>query len=212
MIKAVIFDWDGVIADTPMLVYKINLSIGRKFNGKTFSSYDDFRKRIHEWRDIYQNIDPSNRNIVDKAQDMFRSEMKKSAGKIRLYEGMQKVIVEMSQNYSLGIASHSPREAIYFVLRKNKIEKCFKSVVGCNEAKKLKPHPEHLRVCMKAMGSQPNETCKIGDAIYDIEAARAAKLAKVIAVSWGICPVSSLRSADVIIDRPEEIPNAIRAG
>jgi len=57
-----------------------------------------------------------------------------------------------------------------------------------------KPHPGMLHSAMDEAGVGPDQTVMIGDAVFDIEMARAAGV-RSIAVAWGLQPVGALRAA-----------------
>lgn len=69
-----------------------------------------------------------------------------------------------------------------------------------------KPHPAMVTECCDETGLIPAVTLVIGDAIYDMQMAKAAG-AKAIGVSWGYASVDDLwnAGADAIVDRPEEL-------
>lgn len=69
-----------------------------------------------------------------------------------------------------------------------------------------KPHPAMVTECCDETGMQPTDTYVIGDAIYDMQMAKAAG-AIAIGVSWGYASVEELKAAgaDVIVDHPSEI-------
>ena len=46
MIKAVIFDFDGVIVNSINIIYEINQEITKSFGGKSFDDLDDFKERF----------------------------------------------------------------------------------------------------------------------------------------------------------------------
>ena len=69
-----------------------------------------------------------------------------------------------------------------------------------------KPHPAMVTECCDETGMQPTDTYVIGDAIYDMQMAKAAG-ATAIGVSWGYASVEKLKAAgaDLIVDHPSEI-------
>lgn len=69
-----------------------------------------------------------------------------------------------------------------------------------------KPHPAMVTECCDETGMRPSDTLVIGDAIYDMQMAKAAG-ATAIGVSWGYASVEELKAAgaDVIVDHPSEI-------
>ncbi|NTF32166.1 HAD-IA family hydrolase [Rhizobium skierniewicense] len=73
-----------------------------------------------------------------------------------------------------------------------------------------KPHPAMVTECCSQTGIVPADTIVIGDAIYDMQMAKAAG-AKAIGVSWGYASVEDLwkAGADAIVNHPSEIPGHI---
>ncbi|MBB3946954.1 phosphoglycolate phosphatase [Rhizobium skierniewicense] len=73
-----------------------------------------------------------------------------------------------------------------------------------------KPHPAMVTECCGQTGIVPTDTIVIGDAIYDMQMAKAAG-AKAIGVSWGYASVDDLwkAGADAIVNHPNEIPGHI---
>jgi phosphoglycolate phosphatase len=69
-----------------------------------------------------------------------------------------------------------------------------------------KPHPAMVTECCDETGMRPADTLVIGDAIYDMQMAKAAG-ATAIGVAWGYASVEELRAAgaDAIVRHPSEI-------
>ncbi|HEV7437580.1 MAG TPA: HAD-IA family hydrolase [Pseudorhizobium sp.] len=69
-----------------------------------------------------------------------------------------------------------------------------------------KPHPAMVTECCDQTGMVPGVTLVVGDAIYDMQMAKAAG-AKAIGVSWGYATVDDLwnAGADTIVDHPREL-------
>jgi phosphoglycolate phosphatase len=69
-----------------------------------------------------------------------------------------------------------------------------------------KPHPAMVTECCDETGMLAADTIVIGDAIYDMQMAKAAG-AKAVGVSWGYASVEELNKAgaDVIVDHPSDI-------
>lgn len=73
-----------------------------------------------------------------------------------------------------------------------------------------KPHPAMVTECCSQTGIVPADTIVIGDAIYDMQMAKAAG-AKAIGVAWGYASVDDLwkAGADAIVEHASEIPGHI---
>ncbi|AYD01345.1 HAD-IA family hydrolase [Neorhizobium sp. NCHU2750] len=69
-----------------------------------------------------------------------------------------------------------------------------------------KPHPAMVTECCDETGMRPGYTLVIGDAIYDMQMAKAAG-ATAIGVAWGYASVDELRQAgaDAVVSHPSEI-------
>ncbi|KRB60138.1 HAD family hydrolase [Rhizobium sp. Root708] len=69
-----------------------------------------------------------------------------------------------------------------------------------------KPHPAMVSECCDETGMNPADTIVIGDAVYDMQMAKAAG-ATAVGVSWGYASVSDLvaAGADSIADHPDDI-------
>lgn len=74
-----------------------------------------------------------------------------------------------------------------------------------------KPHPAMVTECCDETGMLPADTIVIGDAIYDMQMAKAAG-ATAIGVAWGYASVDALwkAGADAIVNHPSEIPGYIK--
>ena len=73
-----------------------------------------------------------------------------------------------------------------------------------------KPHPAMVTECCSHTGIVPADTIVIGDAIYDMQMAKAAG-AKAVGVAWGYASVEDLwkAGADAIVEHASEIPGHI---
>ena len=82
----------------------------------------------------------------------------------------------------------------------------YHAVVTAEDTTRHKPGPEPMLHALELLGSTPAEAVYVGDARYDVEAARAAGLAAV-AVTWGAGDRASLEAAapDAIADTPAEL-------
>ncbi|AVO38093.1 HAD-IA family hydrolase [Pukyongiella litopenaei] len=71
-----------------------------------------------------------------------------------------------------------------------------------------KPHPSMIETAMAEAGVGPGDTVMIGDTSFDIDMARAARVAA-IGVDWGYHPAPALAAADRVIEDFEALPRAL---
>ncbi len=206
MIKSVVFDFDGVIADSFSIVYDVQKKTAEAF-GKTpvFRNHDEFRELFTtDWRKFYTEILGIHEKDLAKAGEIFREEITKLLHDIEIFEGMKEVISELHKKYKIGVVSSNLSDIVKIKLRQFDISELVDCVIG-GESGKLKPDPEPLLKCIAALNAKPDETCFIGDTEDDIKTGRNAGVRKIIAVSYGYQHAHRLEGADVILHKPEEM-------
>ena len=80
-------------------------------------------------------------------------------------------------------------------------------VVGSDEAPRGKPHPDQILVALDRLGADPDDTAYVGDAPFDIAAAKAAGV-HAIGVTWGGIHTRERMEAegpDAVVDTAEEL-------
>ncbi|MEW6601883.1 MAG: HAD-IA family hydrolase [Nitrospirota bacterium] len=85
----------------------------------------------------------------------------------------------------------------------------FDIVWGSDSVRAMKPSPLPILDLMDMFKSRTEETVIIGDSNYDIEAGKAAGI-KTIAVTYGFRSRDVLKDADYIIDRFDDLPDTLR--
>lgn len=209
-IKAVIFDYDGVIVDSVKVIYEVNQKVMRQMGFRPFLNFEEFSKIFRDWRGYYQSLDPGNPHIVNGLIKNFKAELEKSLQDVVIFNGIDNVIKKLSETYKLGIVSHNLREIIESKLKEHNLIGYFSSIVD-GRVENIKPHPEPLLICMSELGVQASEACFIGDLTEDFQAARNARLAKFIAVMYGGYNYGEIEGADAYVKNPEEIIGAVES-
>lgn len=116
-------------------------------------------------------------------------------GQMPLFAGARALLDRLHQRpgTQLAVATGKGKAGLDKTLAQNDIGHYFVSLQTADN-NPSKPHPGMLHSAMEAAGVGPDETVMIGDAVFDIEMARAAGV-RSIAVSWGLQPVDALRAA-----------------
>jgi len=171
MIKALIYDFDGTLADTFGLHLKaygfalskfgINATSDEIING-CFNKLD---KEAAKFFGINNEI------LFSK---YYRDSLLLFIKTIRLYPEVISTLTKLkNNNFLLGIATSRDRSEIKKVFSVLKIETYFNSIVTHDEVKKKKPHPEIFLTVCKKLGVKSGEVIIVGDAKTDIVAANA---------------------------------------
>jgi pyrophosphatase PpaX len=106
----------------------------------------------------------------------------------------------------LGIVTAKRRLTVELAFARLPIERFFDVVVGGDETDRHKPDPAPLRLALERLGAAAADAAYVGDAPFDMQAARAAGL-YAVGVSWGRIHGRDVleNDADVIVDRAEEL-------
>ena len=88
------------------------------------------------------------------------------------------------------------------------LEAAFGVIVGADDVKHPKPHPEPVLSALQQVGAQPGEAVFIGDSRHDLESGRAAGV-KTAAALWG--PFDRAHLADLEPDYWLKHPDDILA-
>lgn len=182
MIKAIIFDIDGVLLDSYDATYIYYKQLGKLLNLKA-PSKADFHKRFYyqPTREMFRILN----NIKNTTE--LNHKLEKARGKItshlqfeKLIDGSSETLQALQKKYKLGLATSRSKTGLDRYLKFSKSKKFFKAIVGLEHVKNHKPHPEPLLLAAKKLKVKPSEAVYVGDAPTDLLAARAAGMKSII--------------------------------
>ena len=129
----------------------------------------------------------------------------------RPYPGAEPVLRALkADGWRLAVCTNKPEEPSRQILATLGLLDLFEAVAGGDSFAVRKPDPGHPLGILDRMGAAPGEAIMLGDSRADGEAARAAGLPSIL-VRFGYSPGTPLDGlADVMIDRFEELPAALR--
>lgn len=206
MIKAVIFDLDGVLIDSSKEHY---LAWKRLFKEKGILINKQIFKEIFGMgnKEILGKI--LKRELSEKELEEF-SDLKEKyyrqymRGKsIRPMLGMKALLENLKQRFKMSIATSTPRENLNLILEKLKIKEYFEALATGDEVAKGKPNPDIFLLAAKKLGEEPQRCVVVEDALSGVEAAKRAGM-KCIAITT-TRKRNELEKADYIIDNLNEI-------
>jgi phosphoglycolate phosphatase len=179
--RAIIFDFDGVIADT----YEVNYQVDcLRYPGFTRKEFDDLHNgNVFESHAVVR----SNRTVkkINWAKEVS----------YRLTEDhffdVADVIKELSTQYTLFVVSSNKEKILRGFLKLKKLDICFKAIIG-EESHRSKS--EKFKMIFAKYKLKPNECVYITDTVGDILEARSVGIDS-IAVGWGFQSVAKLKKA-----------------
>jgi beta-phosphoglucomutase family hydrolase len=177
MIKAVIFDMDGVVAETEhihiqaekktMLRYGVRISEDELHEYTGTTARVMFAELIRKYK-----LDTTFEKIFDEKEEVMFKLLRKG---VQPTKGVDDLILKLKHmKIKLAIASSSHRRMIEYVLNWLKIAQFFDSVVGAEDVSRSKPDPEIFLKTAQLLKVKPEECLVIEDSKLGVEAAKRA--------------------------------------
>lgn len=202
MIKEIIFDFDGTIADSFGVImdifYKNKADLG-------FENFGEKEVKIYRQRGVKFLLTKNKISFlkVAKILKLGKEQMEEKISEVKAFDKMEPVLNELKKKgIVLGIMSTNSQKNIKKFLKKNKINE-FNYVVGKGS---LFSKSRILKNVLKKRNLSVDEVLYVGDEVRDIEACRKLGI-KIIAVTWGFNDKKLLKKnrPDFLIDKPKEI-------
>lgn len=207
--RAVIFDFDGVIADTEPLHFEglrrtfaaIDITLTEQDYYANYLGFDD-RGCVEEALRV--NRRPITEPVV---QDLMRKKASAYLDSIRdhmvIFPGVREFVEAAASAYPIAIASGALRPEIELILEQAGIRKAFGHITSAEDVAKSKPDPQPFLHALAGLNRQhagpplaPDTCLVIEDSLPGIRAAKAAGM-KVLAVT-NTHTVQDLHEADAI--------------
>ncbi len=182
MIKAILFDLDGVLIDACEWHY-IALNSALSDLGYPIIERDDHIKKYNglPTRQKLSMMGLSPDEITEVADLKKRYTARLVKQKCKPSQKKIEMIKELKERYKIACCSNAIKESVEDMLDRSKILKYFDLVIGNDEINCPKPDSEIYLIAFKVLGLKPEECLIIEDAPHGIEAAKASG-ATVIAV------------------------------
>ncbi|MGQ0794287.1 MAG: HAD family hydrolase [Deltaproteobacteria bacterium] len=207
MIKAVIFDMDGVMIDSEPLWEKTErILLGRR--GIDYNpSYRDKIVGLNQQDSGALLVRTF--NLPETVDDIIGERIAILLGiyetELRLMDGLIRLLEELRDGgMSLAVASSSPNRVIKFVLEKFNLGGFFDTVVAGEFVPNGKPHPDIYLYTARKLSAEPEECAVIEDSINGLRAAKSAGM-RCIAAPDKRLSQAEFAAADIIVPSVSEI-------
>jgi len=205
-LEAVLWDLDGVIADTGDYHYRAWGDIFKE-KGATFTR-EDFMRHFGQRHDtiirfaLGDDIPPDEFDIItQRKQQEYRRLI---ADNIKPLPGAIELIKSLNDHrIKTAIASSAPLENIDIIIRGLGIADYFQAIAWGTEVPEGKPSPQIFLLAAEKLGVEPGNCVVIEDAIAGVAAAKQAGM-KCIAVT-NSHPGDSLKKADLVVASLESV-------
>lgn len=178
MIKAIIFDMDGVLIEAKDWHYEA-LNRALKLFGYEISRLDHLAtydglptRRKLEMLSMERGLPIELHEFVNEMKQLYTMEMVHTQCKPR-FEHEYALSMLKSQNLKLGLASNSIRSTIETMMEKASLDSYFDVLLSAEDVVNPKPDPEIYIKAIRSLGLQPFEVLVIEDNINGVKAAKA---------------------------------------
>jgi beta-phosphoglucomutase len=210
MLRAIIFDCDGVIADSEPLHFvalrrvlaEERIRLTEETYYREYLAFDDRNCFTKAFRDHARPL------TSDKLSELMARKAAQlepvMRNHLRIFPGVAEFIRSASATYPLAVASGALRHEIDLILRHAGVRNCFATVVSAEDVTRGKPDPEAFKKACAALsalnvdGIAAHECLVIEDSLHGVEAGKLAGML-VLAVTNSY-PREQLEAADAVID------------
>jgi len=173
----IIFDMDGVLADTGPIHFKSWVNLGREI-GVEFTR-ELFEETFGQQSPtiIRKLVGPNPDDILIEDWANFKEKNYREMVKDKLepLPGVMKILADLkSKGFKLAVGSSGPSENVDLLLTSLKMEEFFDVIITAAEVEKGKPEPDVFLIIAKTLNIDPINCIVIEDAPVGIEAAKRA--------------------------------------
>ncbi len=198
MKKIVIFDFDGVIADSWGVAYELNV-IQRP--GTTEEQYAEM---------FHGNINTTLSKIPNAVEINFFEEYEKRLGDISVFAGMKEVLATIAKKYEMIIISSTNSDVIQKFLERENLAQYFKKVLG-NDVEKSKV--KKMEMVLDAYPVEKDEIVFVTDSVGDLKESEKVGIDSIF-VTWGYNKKENVIESGVAFERmvesPKELPEVLK--
>lgn len=195
---AVLFDWDGTLADTRQVVVATFQSVVRDMGISIPAEFIERRigtgaKRTFE--EIFQEAKkPYDEALIRRLlAKKIETEISMNDS-VKLFPGAKRLLTSLKKRTRVALASMNNRAVIENLLDTMKIGHLFEVVLTVEEVSKFKPDPEIFLKCAAKLQCNPKGCVVVEDSIFGVQAAKAARMS-CVAVLTGVYSRKELEEA-----------------
>ena len=208
--KAVLFDYNGVLVDDLELHKQAYLELARRHHSKTtpqqLRTILGTTPSLAKIELIAGTRDPKVTGPLLKEKEDIYIELAQNGV---LFPSVERVLESLSQHYRLALITNSTRRQLKEVFPRRLLEK-FKTLITYEDIEKPKPDPQSLREALKELWVTKQEACFVGDTPSDMEAAARAGI-MAIGIPTGLHSRQQLleAGADLVVDSLDDLEKAL---
>ncbi len=208
MLKAVIFDLDGVITDSAAYHYAAWKALADRMNIPFDKSYNEKLKGVSRMESLNLILDNAKgrdaypesmkEELATEKNEIYK-EMIKAITKKDLLPGIEELLKDCKKrNIKVALASASKNAPE--IIKRLEIGHYFDYMADASSIKRSKPYPDIFLNCAENLNEDPAECCGIEDSEAGIDAINTAGM-----LSVGVGSTEKMKKADLILKGTEEL-------
>jgi HAD superfamily hydrolase (TIGR01549 family) len=212
VLKAIIFDYNGVLVDDLKIHEEAYWLAGRELGipvtretVRKYLSYSPEQKR----KPLYGDISDETWEEISKVRARWYFELAEK-GNV-LFPDVEDVLTSLAERYVFALISNTRRDYFDRIFPKELIT-LFRETMFLDEIGKPKPSPDPLIIMMERLRIGRDECCYVGDSVLDVQMAKRAGI-KAIAVATGDNSREELQAAgaDWVVDNLSDLKGKLEA-
>ena len=214
-VQAVIFDWDGTLADTKQVLVTAFQQALREKSCRVEDNFIERRIGIGPrliFREALESRSmPWSPHLLSQLQRRKIQIQLTMVDSIQVFEGAVTLLQALKDQVKIGLATMSNRLVIEHTLAKLGVGDYFSAIVTFDDVIHSKPNPEVFLKCAALLDCQAKHCVVIEDSIFGIIAAKEAHM-NCIAVTSGMYSHEELEkhNPDLIVDAISEYTKILR--
>jgi len=202
----VLFDLDGTIVDSGWIILESYRHATKTVLGRDFS--DDVLLSKVGMGTLEDQMREFDEEKADELARVYRDHYEPLHSELEAFPGMLDLLFRLDgEGRKLGIVSAKRHDIVQLAVEALAFGDTLDIVVGSDEAPRGKPHPDQILFALERLGADPDATAYVGDAPFDVAAARNAGV-HAIGVTWGGIHTRERMEAegpDAVVDTADEL-------
>src|SRR5208283_123699 len=187
MFEAVIFDWDGTLADTRQVIVIAFQKALSEINCKVSDEYIERRIGIgaaDTFRDILRSAKMQfDEKLIQRLVERKSQLEIELTDQVKLFPGARELLEALHGKVKMGLASMNNRSVVIHLLKAKDIEKYFDTVLTAESISHSKPNPEIFLKAASKLKASPKKCVVIEDSLFGVKAAKSANMSCVAVVT-----------------------------
>lgn len=205
MFRAVIFDWDGTLADTKRVIVEASKRVLADVGCMVNDEFIERRIGIGSAVILRDALDEKgvkyDRELLEELVRKKNELQRDLSEHVKLFEGAVELLEQLYGRIKIALATMCSRKVIEKLLLEKGIGKYFEVLVTADEVSRPKPNPEIFKTSQRKLGVNPEGCLVIEDSVFGVKAAKAAGM-QCIAIPSGPFTEEELRreNPDLLVD------------